>query len=104
MLVREGAALMLEGAHGPGRRLGDTQLERPFGRGLNLQIEVADILALQQMMTEHGWSPVVQLEERWYWVDDGESGNHQFAIADPDGYLLRFFQDLGTRDGATNRA
>jgi catechol 2,3-dioxygenase-like lactoylglutathione lyase family enzyme len=24
-------------------------------------------------------------------------GNRQFVVADPDGYLLRFFQDLGER-------
>jgi len=24
-------------------------------------------------------------------------GNRQFVVPDPDGYLLRFFQDLGER-------
>ncbi len=102
MLVRDGVALMLEGARGPGRRLGERGLERPLGRGMNLQIEVDDILALYRTMTGHGWSPVVELEERWYRVDEGEAGNRQFVVADPDGYLLRFSQDLGTRRGVIN--
>lgn len=26
-----------------------------------------------------------------------KNGNRQFVVADPDGYLLRFFSDLGQR-------
>jgi len=26
-----------------------------------------------------------------------EAGNRQFVIADPDGYVLRFYEDLGRR-------
>ena len=37
------------------------------------------------------------LEERWYRREDEELGNRQFVVADPDGYLLRFFTNLGTR-------
>lgn len=37
------------------------------------------------------------MEERWYRVNEQETGNRQFVVADPDGYLLRFFEDLGLR-------
>ncbi|HEY0476960.1 MAG TPA: hypothetical protein VGD37_05520 [Kofleriaceae bacterium] len=37
------------------------------------------------------------MEERWYRRNDHEVGNRQFVVADPDGYLLRFFGDLGQR-------
>lgn len=37
------------------------------------------------------------MEERWYRADDREVGNRQFILLDPDGYLLRFYQDLGRR-------
>ena len=37
------------------------------------------------------------LEDRWYRRDDHEVGNRQVIVADPDGYLLRFSKDLGTR-------
>ena len=37
------------------------------------------------------------MEERWYRVGAEARGNRQFWVQDPDGYLLRFFQDLGLR-------
>src|SRR5215469_7128266 len=45
-LVREAAHLMLEELDGPGRRFQDTPMEFPFGRGMNLQIEVSDVVTL----------------------------------------------------------
>ncbi len=96
MLVRAGVALMLEAADGAGRRFGSAALERPFGRGLNLQVEVEDVGGLHRRMTGR-WPIIVDLEQRWYRVGDDEAGNHQFVVSDPDGYLLRFFEDLGTR-------
>jgi hypothetical protein len=38
------------------------------------------------------------IEEKWYRANDVELGNRQFIILDPDGYMLRFFQDLGERN------
>jgi catechol 2,3-dioxygenase-like lactoylglutathione lyase family enzyme len=93
----EGAHLMLEEAAGPGRRFRTAPLERPFGRGLNLQIQVADARAIHQSVEAAGYEPLVPLEERWYRADAIERGNLQFVVADPDGYLLRFFTDLGER-------
>jgi hypothetical protein len=37
------------------------------------------------------------VEEKWYRVNDQETGNKQFLVQDPDGYLLRFFEDLGIK-------
>lgn len=37
----------------------------------------------------------LEVEDKWYRKDDYEVGNRQFVVADPDGYLLRFFQPLG---------
>ena len=37
------------------------------------------------------------LEAAWYRRGDHEVGNLQFLVQDPDGYLLRFFSDLGER-------
>lgn len=36
-------------------------------------------------------------EERWYERDADAIGVRQFAVQDPDGYLLRFSQTLGVR-------
>ena len=96
-LEREGAALMLEEAAGPGRRFRTAPLEPPFGRGVNLQIEAMDVNALYAAVLHAGCAPLIPLEERWYGRDGEERGQPQFVVADPDGYLLRFFGDLGMR-------
>ena len=96
-LVRGPVHLMLEEAGGPGRRFGTAPLEHPFGRGLNLQIEVADVEHLHTAVQRAGLALHVPLEERWYRQGDVEAGNRQFVVADPDGYLLRFFSSLGRR-------
>ena len=96
-LEREGAHLMLEEASGPGRRFHDGNLERPFGRGVNLQIEVSDVQALFAKTVAAGLNIIVPMEERWYRQEQLEAGNRQFVLADNDGYLLRFFEDLGQR-------
>ena len=96
-LDREGAELMLEAAAGPGRRFRTAPLEPPYGRGMNLQIACSDVTALYARVTTTDAEVVVPLETRWYRAGDLELGNRQFVIADPDGYLLRFFQDLGER-------
>jgi catechol 2,3-dioxygenase-like lactoylglutathione lyase family enzyme len=92
-LEREGAELMLEDAAGPGRRFCTAPLTYPFGRGINLQIEVADAGALHDSVVGKGIEPLVRLEHRRYRVGDDEVTSEQFVIADEDGYLLRFFTD-----------
>ncbi len=96
-LIREGAHLMLEEASGPGRRFDTAPLEHPFGRGVNLQIEVTDVDVLYAAVQRAGLKIRIPLEERWYRHDAIELGNRQFVVADPDGYLLRFFTGLGRR-------
>ena len=96
-LAREGAELMLEAADGPGRRFRTAPLEPPFGRGINLQIRTGDVTTLLDRVVAEGLAPLIPLEERWYRAGQRERGNRQFVVADPDGYLLRFFQDLGER-------
>jgi catechol 2,3-dioxygenase-like lactoylglutathione lyase family enzyme len=93
----EGAQFMLEEAAGPGRRFRTASLEFPFGRGVNFQIQVTRVDALFQHCSESECPIVIQPEEQWYRKDQIELGNRQFVVADPDGYLLRFFEDLGSR-------
>ncbi|MEO8113070.1 MAG: VOC family protein, partial [Phenylobacterium sp.] len=96
-LEREGAELMLQAAAGPGRRFRTAPLERPYGRGLNLQIRVSDVETLHGRAEAAGVRIIIGLETRWYRRAADEVGARQFVVADPDGYLLRFFQDLGSR-------
>jgi catechol 2,3-dioxygenase-like lactoylglutathione lyase family enzyme len=93
-LEREGAELMLQ--EPVGRSFVAGALEHPYGRGMNLQIEVSDVASLLARVQRTNAPLFLELEERWYRKNDTEVGNRQFVVADPDGYLLRFFQDLGT--------
>ena len=71
--------------------------EKPYGRGVNLQIETDDVTALLDRVNASSWPVTYEIEEAWYKTGDVEAGNKQFVIQDPDGYLLRFFEDLGER-------
>lgn len=72
-------------------------LETPFGRGINFQIEVPDVQKFYKRVKGSGLTIYRELKETWYEVGDVMVGQHEFLIQDPDGYLLRFAQDLGAR-------
>lgn len=96
-LDREGVALMLEQPADPARTWLAGPLEPPYGRGINLQIAVADLGPLHAAALAAGALLLLPLEERWYRRDSMLLGQRQFVLQDPDGYLLRFCQDLGSR-------
>lgn len=96
-LVKGNAHLMLEELTGPGRRFTHAPLERPFGRGINFQIEINDVDDVYKRVEDSDLIIHIPIEERWYRKDEVELGNRQFCVFDPDGYLLRFFTDIGDR-------
>ncbi len=73
------------------------ELEHPFGRGINFQIEVSDVSTLVERLDEAGIALFRPLKESWYRGEDTEFGQIEFLVQDPDGYLLRFIQDIGER-------
>lgn len=94
-LDREGAQIMIEQPVDRSWLTG--ALERPFGRGINLQIAVADASALHNRCLSRGVAIFMPIEEAWYRRGDVLLGCRQFLIQDPDGYLLRFSEDIGSR-------
>ena len=96
----DGAELMLEEAPqitDDERVWWTARPEKPYGRGINFQVEVADVDAIHGRLLSRGWPLFRPMEEKWYRKDDHEVGNRQFLVQDPDGYLFRFFTDLGER-------
>lgn len=75
----------------------DAPLTRPLGQGVNLQIQVETIEPLTKALASANIGLALDPEERWYRIDDSSLGVRQFAVADPDGYLLRFSQPIGLR-------
>lgn len=98
MLERQGVRFMLDeyDPHREGVWL-TAALERPFGRGVNFEIETTDVDQLYKAVQASGAKIFLPLEDKWYRADDVELGNRQFIVLDPDGYMLRFVEDIGER-------
>lgn len=97
--LRLGEAELMIDQIGEGRSFDGGHLPdaRPFGRGLNVQIRVHSVAPMLDALARAGYPLFLPVEEKWYRADCMERGNRQFIVADPDGYLLRFFEDLGER-------
>lgn len=72
-------------------------LAYPFGNGINFQLEVNNLSEIYDNFKVSGYEISFDIEENWYRQDGKLLGNKEFLIQDPDGYLLRFFQDLGEK-------
>ena len=95
VFLQKGNAQIMVEQLGVGRNWVADELAHPFGRGVNFQIEVEDVESLYKTVEQNDLKFFMPLEEKWYKKDQGLVGNKQFIIQDPDGYLLRFYQDLG---------
>lgn len=72
-------------------------LDYPFGRGVNFQIEVDNVVDVYEKVMQQGYPIKFPLEERWYQVKNVNVGVKQFLLMDPDGYLLRIQQVIGEK-------
>lgn len=73
-------------------------LEYPFGRGINFQLEVDNVDKIYNSLLNNGYEIQYPIEENWYRENNKLLGNKEFLVMDPDGYLLRFAEDLGSKD------
>ena len=73
------------------------KLESPLGRGINFQIEVKEIEPIIQSLKSNNYSLFKEPKENWYKKENELLGNLEFLVQDPDGYLLRFSQDIGVK-------
>ncbi len=73
------------------------ELKHPYGNGVNFQIEVSNVEKIHDALKTSGYKIAFDIEENWYRQDNKLLGNKEFLIQDPDGYLLRFSEDLGEK-------
>ena len=73
-------------------------LSYPFGNGINFQLEVDDVNKIYDSLKNNNYKIAFEIEENWYRQGDKLLGNKEFLVQDPDGYLLRFSEDLGEKD------
>ena len=73
-------------------------LKYPFGNGINFQLEVENVDEIYISLKENNYKIAFDMEENCYRQDDKLLGNKEFLVQDPDGYLIRFSQDLGEKN------
>lgn len=69
-------------------------LEYPFGRGINLQISVHDIDLIFNTFLKIKYPIKSPIEENSYKKGNKTLICKEFLVMDPDGYLLRFSEDI----------
>ena len=94
MIERQGARIMLEEIDGKNRTWLSGKLEAPFGRGMNLEIKTDKIDELYDYVQKAGAPIFLPIEEKRYRIDDSVIVNRQFIVLDPDGYMLRFSENM----------
>jgi catechol 2,3-dioxygenase-like lactoylglutathione lyase family enzyme len=72
-------------------------LAHPLGRGINFQMFVASVDPLLHALEKASWPLFEECHVAWYRIGGEERCSRQFLVQDPDGYLLRFAQNLGSR-------
>lgn len=72
-------------------------LTKPFGRGINLQIDVEAVVPIIQKLEQAGFSFYRECIDTWYRAENLEVGQREFSVQDADGYLVRLVERLGER-------
>ena len=73
------------------------EMIKPYGRGINFQIEVENMADLIKKIKANSFEMFKGPEDNWYEVNGKLLGCRELLIQDPDGYLLRFSQEIGER-------
>ena len=71
------------------------KLEQPFGRGINFQIETSSVQSIVDSLTKNNYPIKRGIKDSWYRENNILHGCQEILVTDPDGYLLRFSEDLG---------
>jgi catechol 2,3-dioxygenase-like lactoylglutathione lyase family enzyme len=91
----EDAQLMIEQFHDNGWNV--AFLEKPYGRGMNFQIECSSVSQIVSSLQSVSYPLYRDLKEAWRDVEGQLCGEIECLVQDPDGYLLRFSEYLGTK-------
>lgn len=69
------------------------KLEYPYGRGMNISMEVKDIDSIYYKVKEKAYPIFQDMQVDKYQVDDKVYFDKEFLIQDVDAYLLRFVSE-----------
>jgi catechol 2,3-dioxygenase-like lactoylglutathione lyase family enzyme len=76
-------------------------IDFPFGRGVSFEVTVTEVDAVYARVVDAGYSVKLGLREREYRVADQVVRLRQFLVMDPDGYLVRLAQPIGSNYAVT---
>lgn len=93
-LQLEYVQLMLQEINEESNKWGTGKLEYPLGVGINFQIDVTNIDEIYGNLRKANYKIFVEMEEHWYRKDEILMGCREFLVQDPNGYVLRFSQDI----------
>ena len=93
-LQLEDVQLMLQEINEESNKWGTGKLEYPLGVGINFQIDVTNIDEIYGNLRKANYKIFVEMEEHWYRKDEILMGCREFLVQDPNGYVLRFSQDI----------
>lgn len=96
-LQMENVQLMLQEINTEKNKWQVDTLKYPLGNGINFQIDGTNIDEIYSRLKENKYNIFVDMEEHWYRKDNILMGCKEFLVQDPNGYLLRFSQDLENR-------
>ena len=68
------------------------EMQKPYGRGINLQIETPEFDALYERLKKINWPLYQDIYEKERDLGGTIGLGKEFLVQDPDGYLLRFAQ------------
>lgn len=73
------------------------KLEYPFGRGINFQIGTDNIAKIVDSLKKFDYPLKRGMKDSWYQGGKISYGCREILVNDPDGYLLRFSEDIGEK-------
>lgn len=76
----------------------EERLDYPFGRGINFQIESENVLDILKKLEANNYPILRGVKDSWYQGNAISYGCREILVNDPDGYLLRFSQDIGVKN------
>lgn len=72
-------------------------IEYPRGRGVNISIQTSNLSGIEASLNSNNHELRIPVRDQWHRQDDVLRGERQLWVMDPDGYLLRFIEILGTK-------
>ena len=78
------------------------KLEYPFGRGINFQIDCKSVQKIIYDLNKNKYPLKRGIKDSWYEAGNKSFGCREVLVLDPDGYLLRFSEELGEKSIGSN--